>query len=160
LHADSVAPIFLPNKGDFRSYGEHLRMGIPRRSIVELRSRAEEEWDVLRHSGVVYQIFPNSLVIWLTDHVEVWQMYPAGRPGRCRMRFSLLVPEEPLGDAARRHWDSNWQLTIDTVDNEDFVMAAGIQRGIESGTQKTVVYGRNEPGMQHYAKAIRAAVAV
>ena len=63
-----------------------------------------------------------------------------------------------MTEAEHDHWTVNWNLTMDTVDEEDFLVAAGIQRGMASGAQASVIYGSNEPAMQHFTRNVRAAV--
>jgi hypothetical protein len=53
----------------------------------------------------------------------------------------------------------NFDLLMATVENQDFPVSEGIQRGFYSGAQKEIVFGRNEPALQHYHRAIRAALA-
>ena len=159
LHATTVGTLLLGNRSHFTPWGIHHRMSIPRRSIEHLRGVDEADWEPLDHLVVVHSVFPNSLVIWLKDHVETWKVLPDPQnPGKCRIRFALFTPEPSLTDESDAHWEVNWKLTMDTVDNEDFKVAAGIQQGMASGAQDVVVYGSNEPAMQHYARRIRDAV--
>jgi hypothetical protein len=45
------------------------------------------------------------------------------------------------------------------VDKEDFPLSEGIQRGFYSGAQDEVLFGRNEPALQHFHKSAKAALA-
>ena len=160
LHSTTVAALLHGNRSHFTSWGRHQRMVIPRRSIDRLRHVDADDWEPLEHLIAVNQAFPNTLVIWLKDHVEVWRAYPdVDDPGRCTVRLSLLTPEPATTAEDDAHWELNWKLTMDTVDNEDFRVAAGIQTGMSSGAQDVVVYGSNEPGMTHFSANIRMAVA-
>jgi hypothetical protein len=49
-------------------------------------------------------------------------------------------------------------LLMATVENQDFPVSEGIQRGFYSGAQDEIVFGRNEPALQHYHRAARAAL--
>jgi len=46
----------------------------------------------------------------------------------------------------------------DTVEKEDFPMSEKLNAGFFTGAQKEVVYGRNEPALIHYHKALRRAM--
>ena len=46
-----------------------------------------------------------------------------------------------------------------TVEHQDFPVSEGIQRGFDSGAQDDIVFGRNEPALQHYHKALKSALA-
>jgi hypothetical protein len=75
------------------------------------------------------------------------------------MYVSLYTPEPSTTDSAKRHWDRNMELLIATVDKEDFPLSEGIQRGFYSGAQDEVLFGRNEPALQHFHKSAKAALA-
>jgi phenylpropionate dioxygenase-like ring-hydroxylating dioxygenase large terminal subunit len=159
LHANTVAGLLHGNRSHFTPWGRHHRMAIPRRSIDRLRETDPDTWDCLDHLVIVHQVFPNTLVVWLKDHVEMWRAYPDHRdPGRCRVRLTLLTPDPVESEEQQAHWELNWKITMDTVDNEDFRVAAGIQQAMGSGAQDTVVYGTNEPAMRHFTRNVRSAV--
>jgi hypothetical protein len=93
------------------------------------------------------------------DHLETWHAFPAGDgTDESVMRVSLYTPEPALTDSAKRHWDRNFDLLMATVQQEDFPLAAGIQRGFYSGAQQGILFGRNEPGLQHFHKSVKAAL--
>ena len=50
------------------------------------------------------------------------------------------------------------QLVLDVVTGEDFPAGRSIQGGLTSGAQTHTVFGRNEPGMIHYHRSMRAAL--
>ncbi len=156
LHRGAIAPLLYGNAAAFGSYGPNLRMAVPRKTIGDLRAIPEAEWDVLRHTALVYVLFPNVALIWQGDHVETWRVYPAGNgTDESVMHVSLYTPEPPLTDKARRYWDKNMDLLMRTVLDEDFPLAAGMQRAFRSGAQDHIVFGRNEPALTHYHRAIR-----
>lgn len=70
LHRKTVASIFQPNINVFDAFGRNGRFILPRRSILELKGQPQGQWDLLRHSAVIYLLFPNTLVVWQGDHVE------------------------------------------------------------------------------------------
>lgn len=159
LHKDTVASLFYSNLAPYREWGlHHLLVGV-RRTVEQLRAQPPERWTLLPHAALVYLLFPNTVLVWQLDHVELWQVYPAReRDDACALRISLLIPEPAATDSARRHWDRNWDLLLRTTLGEDFVVAAGIQQGLASGTQTRVTYGRNEPALQHFHRALREAL--
>jgi phenylpropionate dioxygenase-like ring-hydroxylating dioxygenase large terminal subunit len=159
LHAETLGSILYPNIFSFRPFGKNLRLIGPRRSIDTMRAQPEHEWDLITHSVVISILFPNTVFIMQGDHVETWHMFPAGNgTDESAMYISLYTPEPARTDSARRHWDRNMDLAIAVVEKEDFVVGAGIQRGFYSGAQDHIVFGRNEPGLQHYHRAIKRAL--
>ena len=159
LHKYTVGPIFVPNLCLFHPFGLNLRETLPRRTIVEMKQQPESDWDLVKHTALVYVLFPNSVVIMQADHLETWRVYPiADKPDECVTVLDFYIPEPAETDSARRHWDRNMDLTIATVADEDFPTSEGIQRGFRSGAQSEVLYGRNEPALIHWQSAVKKAL--
>lgn len=159
LHKRTIDPIIMSNLAAFDAYGRNLRMIAVRRSFAELKAQPEDEWDLIKHTAIVYVLFPNTVLLMQGDHLETWRVYPAGDdPGRARMHVSLYTPEPATSESARRHWDLNFKLLLDTVEKEDFPVGEGIQRGFRSGAQAHITFGRNEPALGHYHGQIREAL--
>ncbi len=159
LHAETLGSILYPNIFSFRPFGRNLRLIGPRRSIDQMRQQPEAEWDLITHSVIINILFPNTVFVMQGDHVETWHMFPAGNgTDESAMYISLYTPKPATTDSARRHWDRNMDLAIAVVEKEDFVVGAGIQRGFYSGAQDHIVFGRNEPGLQHFHRSIKQAL--
>ncbi len=159
LHAKTVGPIFFPNLCLFEGFGPHLRETLPRRTIEGLRGMPEAEWDLIPHTALVYVLFPNTVLVMQMDHVETWRVFPVGeKVDECVMYLDFFVPEPAVTDSARRHWDRNMDLTIRTVNEEDFPVGEGIQSGFSSAAQTSMVFGRNEPALAHFERAVNEAV--
>ena len=160
LHRETISPLFYANRSTFNGFGRNLRWTLPRRTIGELRALPEQQWDLIAHTAIVYLLFPNTVLVMAQDHLETWHMFPAGNGiDETRMHVSLYIPEPALTDSARRHWDNNFDLLMATVENQDFPVSEDIQRGFYSGAQDEIVFGRNEPALQHYHRAVRAVLA-
>lgn len=156
LHKHSIAPILHSNLTEFRAFGPHHRMVLPRTRFHELRDRPEAEWDVVRYTAMLYLLFPNTLFIVQGDHVETWRICPDGDdPDACIVEASLFTPEPADSEKARLHWDRNWALLLRTVYEEDFPLGETIQQGFHAGAQERIVYGRNEPGMINFHRHVR-----
>jgi phenylpropionate dioxygenase-like ring-hydroxylating dioxygenase large terminal subunit len=160
LHRDSIAPLIHGNLNTADLLDNTVRMLGARRTLPELASQSEADWDVLRHIVGVYVLFPNVVWTWQLDHVEVWHIYPSTRDpiDECTMRVSLYTPEPALTEKARDHWDRNFALLMQTVETEDFEISEQIQQGFHSGAQDHIVFGRNEPCLHYYHRTLTAAV--
>jgi phenylpropionate dioxygenase-like ring-hydroxylating dioxygenase large terminal subunit len=158
LHRNTIAPLLLGAHTTFDAYGRHVRMAVPRRELETLRGKPERDWDVLRHTAVVYALFPNTVLVWQGDHMETWRVFPGKTADESVMHASLYVPEPALTDKAKRHWDRNMQILLDTVEKEDFPLAEDMQRGFHSGAQDHLLFGRNEPALAHFHRSVREAI--
>jgi len=137
-----------------------LRETLPRRSIETLRQQPEAKWALVPHTALVYVLFPNTVLVMQADHVETWRVYPVDdKVDECVMYLDLLISEPADTDKAKLHWDRNMDLTIRTVDEEDFPVGEGIQPGFASLAQTALVIGRNEPALAHFQRSINEAVA-
>jgi phenylpropionate dioxygenase-like ring-hydroxylating dioxygenase large terminal subunit len=160
LHPTTVGTILYTNLATFDAFGRNLRMIAARRGIERLREMPEAEWELIPYSAVVCVLFPNTVFVMQGDHVETWHVFPAGDSAdECVMYASLYIPEPALTDSARRHWDRNMDLLMATVEKEDFPLSEGMQRGFHSGAQAEVLFGRNEPALQHFHKSVKTALA-
>jgi len=159
LHPETVSPLFYTNRATFDAFGRNHRMIGARRTIDALRSQPEESWDVFDHTLMIYVLFPATVFLFQRDHIETWHFFPGATPDDCAMYVSLYIPEPVTSDSAKRHWDNNFDLLMATVEMEDFPTCEGMQKGFYSGAQDAIVFGRNEPALQHYHKSIAAVLA-
>lgn len=160
LHQKTVHPILYSNLGTFDAFGRNLRAIFARRTLEELRQIPPAAWNLIPYSTVICVLFPNTVFIMQGDHLETWHVFPAGNGiDESVMYVSLYTPEPALTDSARGHWDRNFDLLMATVEKEDFPLSEGMQRGFASGAQEDVVFGRNEPALQHFHKSVKAALA-
>jgi nitrite reductase/ring-hydroxylating ferredoxin subunit len=156
LHRNTIGPHIHSNFGMFDSYGPHSRL-VPLRRSFDAEAQARNEQALLPHIAIIYQIFPNSLLVWQGDHFEAWSVFPEGTPDRMVARAMLLAPKAPTTAEETGHWDRNWKVLMDTVLHEDMVVAAAIHANIAAGTRPDVVFGRQESALQHFHSMLRDA---
>ncbi|RLE22019.1 MAG: hypothetical protein DRJ50_08290, partial [Actinobacteria bacterium] len=92
LHRTTVSPFIRSNFALFDDYGVHGRMVALRTSFDSMRSERADEFDLLPHIAIIYQIFPNTILVWQGDHFEVWSSYPSSDASTMVARASLLTP--------------------------------------------------------------------
>lgn len=159
LHRATVGPYFVSNTALAKTYGPHGRMVAARRSYKEARAEQQGEFDVLKHTAVTYTIFPNLVIELLSDrysfHFEIWMVFPSSTdPGQGYARALLLAEASKLTPEHETFWDKNWQITHNTVLGEDLKVCEGLQNAAGSGALKEVVFGRNEPLLQHFHRQV------
>lgn len=158
LHTASIGPYIRNSPVCFEPFGPHHRMVAIRASFDELVGRQADEVDPMPHIAVIYQVFPNTVLVWQSDHFETWTTYPVdGDVARSASKVTLLAPSAAAAEETE-HWDKNWRVLMDTVLEEDFVVATAIQNGSSSGAQDHFTFGRNEPALQHFHAQLRAAL--
>jgi phenylpropionate dioxygenase-like ring-hydroxylating dioxygenase large terminal subunit len=159
LHRKTIAPYFIGNSGTFDAAGLNGRFCVAKTSIDEIRAKPEAERNYRQHVVAVYQLFPNALLIWQLDHVEIWRAFP-GRddPSHCEVEMTIYKPAESTRPDS--YWEKNRDIAIRTVMEEDFPLGERMQIGFESGATEEVIYGRNEPSLVHFHTSIRNALGV
>ena len=156
LHQDTLSPTIYGSPAAWDAFGRGGRMVAVRRSILEARNRPEDEWNLLDHSVVLYQIFPNTVLIHQLDHIELVQVYPGADVDHARIVVTLYTPKPVESDRAQRHFQRNLDLLVLVTETEDFRIGEQMQRGFRVDPSASVVYGRNEPGLAHYHRMIAA----
>lgn len=140
-HRDSIYRLFFDNVGLHDPLGPHQRNVFPKRTI-------REAGELRRHANILYQVFPNTLILVEPDHTAVLHLWPLG-PARTLLTSYTLVPDAPASDKARAYWDANNAILHDAID-EDFALGESIQRGLAAGANREVVFGAFEHGLAHF----------
>ena len=155
LHPKTIAPYFRSNFSPIEVHGNNLRLLSLRRSYDDAVAGAHGYVDPLPHVALVYLLFPNTVLVWQGDHFESWTAYPDGDdPEMTVMRATLLAPKPTETEDEQRYWDRNWKVLMNTVLNEDFAASRQIQAGMSTAAQTHLIFGRNEPALQHFHRRL------
>ena len=149
VHKTTFATIARSNCTVFDSFGPHHRLVFPLNGICDLEGVPEHQWDPLQNMVVIYALFPNIVLSATVANGELFRVYPADVPGRSitahQNSTPLDVSDESVAAGARAVFD----YAHATVRDEDYRLVAGLQANLESDVRDHVVFGRNEPGLQH-----------
>jgi phenylpropionate dioxygenase-like ring-hydroxylating dioxygenase large terminal subunit len=157
-HEETIAPLFFDNTGVFDWAEPNLRMVLPKRSILELRSADRGEWRIRPHANLIYSVFPNTIVLVQPDHAMVLTLWPAA-VDRTVVLAGMLIPEAPSTDKAIAYWQKNETIFWDAIE-EDVEMGERIQATLASGANPTLTCGRAEHLIGKYQQALDRALAV
>jgi phenylpropionate dioxygenase-like ring-hydroxylating dioxygenase large terminal subunit len=155
LHKDTICSIFYDNLSTFDAWGNNFRLVSARRTINELKNKDSSDWKLLPHIVGIYVLFPNTVLVWQLDHVELWHAYPDGDdPNRSVLRVDLYTPKESTTEKEKLYWKKNLDLVVKVVQEEDFPVGETIQTGFSSAAQTHVTFGTNEPALTYFHRAI------
>lgn len=159
LHRTTIGPHIRSNLAPFRSFGPHGCMTAVRTSFERVRHVTDEDAvDYTPHLVHAYNIFPNTVMVWSGAHLEAWLVFPEGdEAGRSNVTVHVLGRADHVASETD-YWDKNWTVVTDTVLTEDFTVGSSIQQGCMAGAQRSVMFGRNEPGVQHFHRSVNAAL--
>ena len=149
VHRDTFATIARSNCTVFDSYGPHHRLIFPLNAILELDNIPEEQWEPLQNMVVIYALFPNIVLSATIANGELFRVYPSDVPGRSitvhQNSTPLDISEESIAAGAQAVFD----YAHGTVRDEDYALVEKLQANLASGVREHLVFGRNEPGLQH-----------
>jgi len=155
LHQATIGPYVARNLHDIEAMGPHIRFIAARDRLLKQHDRPADAVDFLRSVIVVYLIWPSGILVWQNDHFELWAIYPDARDlAKSYATARLLAPSADAVGTQRDLWERNWRILMDTVRDEDWDNARSIQAGIAGGGQTHFVFGRNEPGLQHFHRTL------
>ena len=153
VHKQTFATIARSNCTVFDSYGPHHRLIFPLNAILELDQdldRAlEEQWDPFHYMVVIYALFPNIVLSVTIANGELFRIYPGDRPGRSITVHQNSTPLDLSDESVAAGAQAVFDYAHATVRDEDYRLVAGLQANLESGARDQLVFGRNEPGLQH-----------
>jgi len=155
LHKSNVAPLFVKNLALYDGFGLcHRLVGI-RNSIEKMRALPESEWDLIPHATILMNLFPNTICVMQSDHLETYRVFPA--PGSVNQSITEVSVLTPPAESENPKWKKVMDLLVGVVE-QDFAIGEQIQRNFETGLLPAVVYGRYEPALEHFHRSIRHAL--
>jgi len=155
LHATTVARWFLVRPSAFAPFGPNLRFHSLQKSLLGLRDRPEDEWELLPHGTVEYVLAPGGILSHSVDHVAFYR-FVASAVDHTRVELTTYTPEPVADDAGREHYDRTIDLHVRVSGGEDFTQQVKLQRSLASGRHLGSVFGRNEPAAIHFHQTMRA----
>jgi len=149
VHKTTFATIARSNCTVFDSFGPHHRLVFPLNGILDLENVPEEQWDPLQAMVVIYALFPNIVLSCTIANGELFRVYPADVPGGSITVHQNSTPLDLSDESTAAGAAAVFDYAHATVRDEDYALVAGLQANLESGAREHLVFGRNEPGLQH-----------
>lgn len=117
---------------------------------------SEKEWRLLDHADIVYFIFPNTMLLFAGDGVQVISPYPLG-VGRSVMQGARLDPPGATGKSARdfatAFYGNYWQTIV-----EDVNVSESIQQAASGPSAVLLQLGANEFTISEFHRHIERAI--
>lgn len=158
-HAQTIGPYFIDNLSTYRMFGPHIRSVLPRATLVELKERPRDEWNIREHTNIVFSVFPLNQILVQADHF-VWLNLSALANDRTVIRLHTLAPvSSDLDDPEQAdYWQRNHDITL-TALREDFALGVSIQSGISAGANDALRFGRFEGALDQFNRVTEACLA-
>jgi phenylpropionate dioxygenase-like ring-hydroxylating dioxygenase large terminal subunit len=149
VHRETFAKIARSNCTVFDAYGPHHRLIFPLNSVLELENVPEDQWDPFHNMVVIYALFPNIVLSVTIANGELFRIYPGSKPGRSITVHQNSTPLDLSDESVAAGAQAVFEYAHATVRDEDYELAAQLQANLESGAREQLLFGRNEPGLQH-----------
>ena len=149
VHKNTFATIARSNCTVFDSFGPHHRLVFPLNGITDLDKIPEEQWDPLQNMVVIYALFPNIVLSATIANGELFRVYPTDEPGRSITVHQNSTPLDLSDESVAAGAQAVFEYAHATVRDEDYALVASLQANLESGAREHLLFGRNEPGLQH-----------
>jgi phenylpropionate dioxygenase-like ring-hydroxylating dioxygenase large terminal subunit len=149
VHKTTFATIARSNCTVFDSFGRHHRLVFPLNGILDLDEVPEEKWEPLRNMVVIYALFPNIVLSATIANGELFRVYPGDVPGQSITVHQNSTPLDLTDDSMAAGAAAVFDYAHATVRDEDYALAERLQANLAAGVREHLVFGRNEPGLQH-----------
>ncbi len=161
LHKNSLGPLSLQGLALYDALGDHYRQAFALVPLEGMASQSKDQWRPFETFafGLQYIIYPNTMFFIAPNHVELYQVFP-GDAVDTVVTIATLFSSVPLtDDAERANLVAQFDFFYNIVANEDYRMADGIERVLQSAANETFVFGRVEPIMQTLHKRYHRQIA-
>lgn len=156
-HRATIAEFFHDNLVVHDRSGPHHRIVLPKRGFADLAEPQPTLSAYARQLNIIYFFFPATALLWEGDHVNGFTVSPL-RPEACVTDGWLLVPVAQHATRSAEHWRRNFEIFWTAID-EDFALAASMQRGLASGANTALCFGTNEFACTQFHTTLEAELA-
>lgn len=152
-HRETFLPFGYDNLNVIETHGRHSRVTFPFRRIEELRDVPADERRLDGTVTVVDHLFPNVVVARLSHHTMVVVLEPLAIDRTTLVNYQLTNRSSSGGtnstsDASR---DADF-VRLGT--DQDLEVARAVQRGLASGANETLEFGRFEGAISHFHRQL------
>jgi phenylpropionate dioxygenase-like ring-hydroxylating dioxygenase large terminal subunit len=160
-HPTTFYPFGFDNLNLVETFGPHSRVTFPFQRIRKLAALPPEERRVGGALTYVYQLFPNAVVVVLSHHTILTVLEPVSTRETRFLSWSLTNrPSESDKDSdGKAAAERDAAFVNQTGGAEDIAVACSIQKGIESGANDELLFGRFEAALAHFHRELDTAIA-
>lgn len=160
LHRKTLSDYLVGRRQAVDFYGPHVRMISALTSIEAMRETPEEEWDPGRHLSIQYRLYPTVNFSVYPTKLEVHWIHPGATPDEGYGIHAVYVAQEPPDDEERKKLDQAVHFGCEVIVNgEDLWVTGRSLPGLHAPAAiPHVVFGRNEPVVQHFHSRFREAI--
>ena len=156
LHPKTVFETNLSNMMAHDTWGPHQRIAPALRPIAQAVDLPADQRDPGDCVGPIYWLFPGLAIAggW-RQKIAVSLVLPRTATESVTQQI-ILLREPAVTDEERAAADQFGEWFYEVVRDEDYATTYGVQQGLKAlaGAGTDFVFGRNEPGLQHFHRTI------
>ncbi|MFG2129485.1 aromatic ring-hydroxylating dioxygenase subunit alpha [Streptomyces sp. NPDC048751] len=159
LHPKTVFETNLSNMMAHDTWGPHQRIAPALRPIAQAVDLPPDRRDPGECVGPIYWLFPGLAIAggW-RQKIAVSLVLPRTATESVTQQI-ILLREPAVTEGERQAADRFGEWFHEVVRDEDYATTYGVQQGLAALNGTDFVFGRNEPGLQHFHRTIHAHLA-
>jgi phenylpropionate dioxygenase-like ring-hydroxylating dioxygenase large terminal subunit len=154
-HRETFFPFGFDNVTVVEASGRHSRITFPFRRIEALRDVPPDERRVDGTVTFVHHVFPNVIVARLSHHTTMVVLDPVAVDRTRFVTFTLARAQDGGGTPSDAVRDTEF---VRLGAAEDLAVAMGVQRGLASGANEVLEFGRFEGAITHFHRQLHELV--
>jgi phenylpropionate dioxygenase-like ring-hydroxylating dioxygenase large terminal subunit len=156
-HRETFFPYGYDNINAVEFDGPDARITFPFRRIERLRDLPASDRRIDGTVTRVYLMFPNVIIAELSAHITMVVLEPLSVSTTGFVTYQV-GPPPPAADTGRADATARDLAFVELGGREDRDMALRVQRGLDSGANSEVTFGRFEGALAHFHRHLHAAL--
>jgi hypothetical protein len=154
LHPKTVFETNLSNMMAHDTWGPHQRIAPALRPIAQAVELSPDKRDPGECVGPIYWLYPGLAIAggW-RQKIAVSLVLPRTATESVTQQI-ILLREPAVTEEERQAADRFGEWFYEVVRDEDYATTYGVQQGLQALSGTDFVFGRNEPGLQHFHRTI------
>jgi phenylpropionate dioxygenase-like ring-hydroxylating dioxygenase large terminal subunit len=149
-HPETFLPFGYDNVTVVEAAGRHSRVTFPFRRIESLRDRPTHERAIDGMATLVHHVFPNTIVARLSHHTTMVVLEPTATNRTTLVTYRL--GNRPAADGADAAARDTAFVALGAIEDRD--VACAVERGLASGANEVVEFGRFEGALTHFHRQL------
>ena len=163
LHKETIGDAMIGNAQTLAKFEKNLRMVVANQkfNLMRMLMPFPERWPYKQVTQTVYFLYPNVIMMIDSFGVDFLRIFPLNEsPSHSRTIHTWYIDAkvQKQFQAQGLSHEDKLKLFRESVEQEDYVMGADIQRNAELAIQEEIVLGRNEGSLQHFHNVHRLAL--
>ena len=149
------------NQANYYSWGPHTHLGRPDLSWEEYENLPENQWPVEKLLAGVWTIFPHVSIASFFGggrSIMLSQLFPGETPDSSYTNQIFLMEKEPDTEQSRKEASEQFEFLKYVVQEEDYATGIALQKNLNVGAKRHVLFGCNEGGGQAFHRWVEKLV--